>query len=154
QFTERSVPDNAARVVAVTIMDVDNDGVLDLVVCDSQGVIYRYSDKDKTDWTRAEIAKRSPVSETEAAIGFDLKVAELDKKGGLDLVLVSGLPNGLSIQCEPNCNTVWLNNGNGKFDLLQSGIPKTRIYDIADVNNDGRLDLLGFSDSGPYQAIN
>lgn len=155
QFTERPVPDNGARLVAVQIMDVDNDGVLDLVVCDSQGVISRYSDKDKTDWTRAEIAKRpQAVSETEAAIGFDLKVADLDNNGGLDLVMVSGLPSGLYSPCQPNCNNVWLNNGNGKFDLLQNGVPKDRVLDIADVNNDGRLDLLGVSDSGPYQAIN
>jgi hypothetical protein len=50
-----------------------------------------------------------------------------------------------------------LNDGKGKFELLPGSIwPGDRgLFDIADVNNDGRLDLLGISqDFRPTQAIN
>ena len=148
QFTERPVPSADAPAKAVGVMDVDNDGVFDLVVCDSAGRIFRYSDKDKTDWVRAEIAKL-PNAPGEGFI--NLKIADLDNNGGLDLV-VSQLRT-YSSKCEANCNTVWLNAGNGKFDLLQNSLSEGLVFDVADLNNDGKLDLLVLADR-PLQAIN
>lgn len=149
QFTERPVPSADSPANTLAVMDVDNDGVLDLVVCDSAGRILRYSDKDKTDWVRAEIAKL-PSAPGESSINF--KIADLDNNGGLDFV-VSELGGTFSKNCEANCNTVWLNDGNGKFNLLQGDLSEGKVFDVADLNNDGKLDLLVLADR-PLLAIN
>ena len=156
QFSERTVSNGDISVAAINVMDVDNDGVFDLIVVDNSGDIYRFSDNDKTDWVRTQIAKnpnqRSPFAPIEPV---KLKIADLDNNGGLDLIVMSALQVDSNVTCTSNCNLVWLNDGNGKFDPLPGAISDDRILDIADVNNDGRLDLLGLSkDFRPIQEIN
>ena len=153
QFTERAVPSiTPARGETLGVMDVDNDGVFDLVVVQEDGSIIRLSDKDGSNWVRTEIAK-NPIQGT-----VSLKVADLDNNGGLDLVVTSSFPLESSVKCsQKDCTAALLNDGNGKFELLPRSIwPGDRgLFDIADVNNDGRLDLLGISkDLRPTQAIN
>jgi Tfp pilus assembly protein PilF len=139
QFTERSAPINA-RVRAINVLDVNNDGVLDLVVAQDDGTITRLSDKDHgAGWDTADIAKANSGSKP-----LSLCVADLDNNGGLDLVLSRGT------------NTeIWLSDGNGKFTSIKDSLASDRVFDIADVNGDGRLDLLGLTPDGkPRQAIN
>ena len=158
QFTERAVPSGAAQALAINVMDVDTDGVLDLVVVHNDGIITRLSDKDHgSDWVRAEIA-RSPIAPTYPVVPpLNLRVADLDNNGGLDLLLLSRLPASPHTGCRA-CDAgalVWLNNGEGKFSSITEPAWKERVFDVADVNNDGRLDLLGLSlDGKPRQAIN
>ncbi|HEX7330000.1 MAG TPA: FG-GAP-like repeat-containing protein [Pyrinomonadaceae bacterium] len=155
QFTERTLPSGStANANALNVMDVDNDGVLDLLVLHTDGVIARLSDKDHgVDWVRTEIA-RSPDPKSFTVTGpANLKVADLDNNGGLDLVVMSSLPVESSIRCARDCTLVWLNDGNSKFNLLQGDFGE--VFDIADMNNDGRLDLVGISAGGrPIQSIN
>ena len=155
QFTERSVPKISVRAESLNVMDVDNDSVFDLLVVDYDGNIFRLADKDGVDWVRTEISKNPFVPSNEYVRGpVSLKVADLDNNGGLDLVLLSALSLESSVACMSNCNVVWLNDGNGKFDLLQASLPNSRLFDVADVNNDGRLDLLGLDGFTPVQVIN
>ena len=157
QFTERPIPNNDGGAVAINVMDVDNDGVFDLVVVAEDGSILRYSDKDRTDWVRTQIAKipDAPGSPFVQKDPVNLKIADLDNNGGLDLIVMSALQVDSNVTCTSACNVVWLNDGNGKFDLLPGAISDDRVFDIADVNNDGRLDLLGLSkDFRPLQEIN
>jgi hypothetical protein len=49
---------------------------------------------------------------------------------------------------------IWLNDGNGKFTELNNTPPHSYVFDVADLNNDGRLDLLAVSKGQPQQAIN
>ena len=155
QFTERSLPNGASgNANALNVMDVDNDGVLDLLVLQTDGIIARFSDKDHgVDWVRTEIA-RSPDPKSDRFTGpANLKVADLDNNGGLDLVVMSSLPFESSVRCTRDCTLVWLNDGNSKFNLLQGDFGD--VFDVADMNNDGRLDLLGFSPQGQLiQSIN
>ncbi len=136
QFTERSAP-ISSPISAISVLDVDNDGVLDLVLVQNDGSIVRLSDKDHAaGWETAEIAKTTPGANA-------LRVADLDNNGGLDLVLSSSTET-----------LILLNDGNGKFISPKDPVP-ARVFDVADVNNDGRLDLLALSkDGGPEQAIN
>ena len=154
QFFERTIPNRNLYGEALNIMDVDNDGVFDLLLV-KNGVIIRLSDKDGTDWVESEIAKSPAGDGTSAQTEpINLKIADLDNNGALDLIVMSSLPVDSNVTCTSNCNVIWLNDGNGKFDLLQ-GISNDRFFDIADINNDGRLDLLGLSnDFRPRQAIN
>jgi Tfp pilus assembly protein PilF len=136
QFAERSVA--AGSALAINVMDSDDNGVLDLVVAQSDGTIVSIADKDKVGWTVEDLAKTNGDAKPAS-----LRVADLDNNGGLDLIL-SG-----------TTTHVWLNDGNGKFTAINDPVSSERVFDIADVNNDGRLDLLALAaDETPYQAIN
>ena len=135
QFTERSVPIGSS-IRAIGVLDLNNDGVLDLVVVQDDGTITRLSDKDQgAGWETAEVTK-TPISNV-------LHVADLDNNGGLDFVL-----------SESAHALVLLNDGKGKF-IATKDLILVRVFDSADINGDGRLDLLGLSSDGkPQQAIN
>lgn len=132
QFTERSVP-ISAPIRAISVLDLNNDGVLDLALV-QDGAITRLSDKDHgAGWETSEVVKTSDAPSSV------LRVADLDNNGGLDLVLNS---------------LVLLNDGNGNFTATKDQL-SARVFDVADLNNDGRLDLLALSNDGqPLQAIN
>jgi tetratricopeptide (TPR) repeat protein len=133
QFSERAIPINSA--LAINVADVNDDGVLDLLVVEPGGSIKRVSDKDHgAGWDTEEIAKATDTN------AVTLRVADLDNNGGLDLVLGT---------------SVWLSEADGKFTPLSNPVGPDRTFDIADVNNDGRLDLLALSGEGkPLEAIN
>jgi FG-GAP-like repeat/Tetratricopeptide repeat/ASPIC and UnbV len=137
QFTERPVP-ISSPVRAISVMDVNNDGVLDLAVLQNDGRIVRLSDKDHgAGWEAAEIINTNSSPERTT-----LRVADLDNNGGLDLILMPAA-------------RIWLNDGNGKFTELNNTSFPERVFDVADLNNDGRLDLLALTKDGqPQQAIN
>src|ERR1041384_5369399 len=136
QFAERSI--TAGSALAINVMDADDNGVLDLVVAQSDGAIVSISDKDKVGWSVEELARTN--ADTKPA---NLLVADLDNNGGLDLIL-SGATS-----------KVWLSDGNGKFNSINDPVSSDRVFDDADVNNDGRLDLLALgSDGAPHHAIN
>ncbi|HKG59593.1 MAG TPA: FG-GAP-like repeat-containing protein [Pyrinomonadaceae bacterium] len=137
QFTERSAP-ISSPIRAISVLDLNNDGILDVAVLQDDGNIIRLSDKDHgAGWETAEIIKagNAPASSV-------LRVADLDNNGGLDLLLMPAA-------------RIWLNDGNGKFPELNSTSFPEHVFDVADLNNDGRLDLLALSKEGqPQQAIN
>ena len=138
QFSERAIPDY--RALAINVADVNNDGVLDLLVVEP-GSIKRVSDKDHgVSWDSEEIVKAQEVNGKIAS----LRVADLDNNGGLDLMVFSQY-----------AVFVWLSEADGKFTALSAPVGLDHTFDIADINNDGRLDLLGLSAEGkPLEAIN
>ena len=136
QFSKREVPfafdTGPARVISVA--DLNNDGVLDLAIARADGAIVRLSDKDHgAGWDVAEVAKVENISNEPLA----LRIADLDNNGGLDLVVGS---------------SVLLSDENGKFVAAKS--VNENVYDVADVNNDGRLDLLGVFGGSLVEGIN
>ena len=138
QFTARSVP-ISSPIRAISVLDFNNDGVLDLAVVQDDGSITSLSDQDHgAGWQTAEVTKANNITASSV-----LRVADLDNNGGLDLVL-SGSANAL----------ILLSDGNGNFLSPQDQV-SAPVFDVADVNGDGRLDLLLLSDEGrPQQAIN
>jgi hypothetical protein len=136
QFAERSI--NAGSALAINVLDADDNGVLDLVVAQSDGAIVSISDKDKVGWSVKELARTNADAKPAS-----LRVADLDNNGGLE-----SNPLGATTR-------VWLSDGNSKFTSINDPITSARVFDIADINNDGRLDLLALgSDGTPHQAIN
>jgi Tfp pilus assembly protein PilF len=137
QFSKRDVPFafDTGPAVAINVADLNNDGVLDLVIARADGTIVRLSDKDHgVGWETAEVAKVEPP-----APGSTLRIVDVDNNGGLDLLCGS---------------SVLLSDENGKFAPLKNPAGVERIFDAADVNADGRLDLLGVSGERPVEEIN
>jgi hypothetical protein len=142
QFRRRDVPANIGSVITISVADINNDGVLDLLLLQSDGVIYRLSDKaEGQDWETAEVA-RVPGAPDYMEGRFNLSAADLDNNGSIDIKLsVLGPPDRVS---SPPNNLVWLSDSGGNFKPIA---PATgaRAFDVADLGGDGRLDMLGLS---------
>jgi Tfp pilus assembly protein PilF len=151
QFRERSLPTLPA-VKAIAVGDVNDDGVLDLIAVQSDGAIVRLSDKNEGQaWDVATIAN---VSEPAKNLARDVRlhIADLDNNGVADLVLA--FVSGATEQGGSGA-VVWLGNEKGIFTALSQQVSAAQIFDVADINGDGRLDLLGITaDQHAVQAVN
>ncbi len=133
QFTERATPANFPTLRAIAMAEITNDSILDLVTLRSDGKITRLSDKDHgSAWEQQDVT----TSVTRDAI--NILVADVDNNGAMDLLRGSDI-------------TLM-----GEEPLFPPIEPvRVRIFDVADVNGDGKLDLLGLDSAGqPVQAIN
>ena len=131
-FHEREVPADLGRVAALTIGDLDNDGRFDLLVLKSDGALVKLSDLDGGKWTSVAIGNYSGL---DAKQGSRLFLADADNNGDFDIIA----SNGASTR-------VWLGD-NKKFVPLTSAFGLAT-YDVADINGDGRADLLGVDSQG------
>lgn len=140
QFVNRPVPGQFSSMVDIDIADMNGDSVLDLIVVNSQGVISVLSDKNEgRDWEVVEIARAS-LEKNEGR----LLVADLDNNGGFDLTFTS-----------TSGTFVWLSDEEHLVKPLAKSVTDARIFDIADLNGDGRLDLIGLTPaSQPVKALN
>ena len=151
QFKERALPPNVQTVKAIAVADPDNDGTLDLLAVQADGSILRISDKNEGEsWDIAEIA-RAP--NPQSLVGeVRLHVADLDNNGALDLLLSPTISTPGS---NPGGALVWLGDASGKFTLLSQPVSPALIFDAADLNDTGRLDLIGLSPDGQaVEAVN
>jgi FG-GAP-like repeat/Tetratricopeptide repeat/ASPIC and UnbV len=156
QFNERPTPPGMTAVRAINVADVNDDGVLDLLAVQTDGVIMRLSDSNEGQgWDVSQIAALTNPPDSLAG-DVRLRVADLDNNGGLDLLLVS---TNSSTSGTVSGAWLWLSDEKGNFTLLNPADQGSRApgfaFDTADLNGDGRLDLLGLgSDGRPTEAIN
>ena len=145
RFRERSVPQGLGKVAAIAAADLNNDGILDLAVLCGDGTIFSVSDRSEgQDWYIKEIAKWPNVPDNLTAETSRLFAADLDNNGAIDLV-ASG-----SVEAR-----VWLSDVQYVFQPLAAPLTRARVFSVADINADGRLDLLALNDSGePVQLMN
>ena len=146
QFRDRALAASIPAIKAVAVADANNDGVLDFLVVQSDGAIVRISDKNEgQSWDIKEIVRISNLSYLAGEVR--LLVTDLDNNGAFDLVLAPvspGLPGAL----------VWLGDTNGILTALSHPVGSPLVFAVADVNGDGRVDLLGLSADGQaLQAI-
>jgi hypothetical protein len=148
QFKERPVPPDVPTAGAITAADVNSDGVLDLLVASPEGLIIRISDKaEGHSWETADIVRPPAVPHTLRAMR--LWSEDLDNNGGVDLILTSAPGAGESGAL------VWLSDDQGNFKPLPQSVGSSMVFATADLNGDGRLDLLGLSPDGqPEEAVN
>ena len=136
QFSKREVPFafDTGPAVALNVADLNNDGVLDLVIAKADGTIVRLSDKDQgAGWDVGEVAKVEIPGNGPTV----LRIADVDNNGALDLVCGS---------------SILLSDENGKFGAAKN--VAENIFDVADMDGDGRLDLLGLNGQNPVPAKN
>jgi len=148
QYRERPVPQNLGAVIAIAVADINSDGAVDFVLMNRDGKILRLSDKGAgKDWEVAELAQIK-IEPMVGDVGFipvprrhaQLLIADLDNNGSLDIVA--------------DTKNILLSDAQGKFAPIS--LPAdVSVRAISDVNNDGRLDLIGVqSDGKPVQLIN
>lgn len=152
QFRERALPAGLPLVKAIAVADANNDGVLDLLAVQNDGAIIRISDKNEGEsWDTAEIARVPDVAK-DLTGEVRLHVADLDNNGALDLFLA---PTEQVSDTNATGALIWLGDGNGQFVPLLHPTGPALVFDAADFNGDGKLDLLGLSTEGqPIEAIN
>jgi Tfp pilus assembly protein PilF len=145
RFNERSVPEQIGKIAAITAAEMSGDGVMDLVALQADGAVVRLSDKDEgAGWNVAELARWNEPAGNLTSDSSRIFVADLDNNGGLD-VIVSGPVEG----------KVWLIDVGGQLQPLAEPLPRARIFSVADLYGDGKLDLLGLTEAGqPVELIN
>jgi tetratricopeptide (TPR) repeat protein len=134
QFSERALPEKFPTVRAISLAELNDDSLLDLAVVKSDGEIIRLSDKDHgSSWDQEHVMSSRPTDAPH------LQFADLDNNGSLDLLFEAEL-NLRSEQTILRPPT-------------ETGL--AQIFAVADVNGDGRQDLLGLDGDGrPLRAIN
>lgn len=159
QFKERPVP-NLQPVLSITAAEVTGDSTLDLLAVQVDGRFVSISDKGEgTDWEIVEIS-RFGIAPSALQGTVRLRSVDVDNNGCNDLLLmfsnsVLAQGSGTGAQIQPNAFNIWLCDQQGKFNALEIPARLGRGLNVADVNGDGRLDLLGLSDENrPLQAIN
>ena len=135
-FRERAVPDGFPRAVAIAAAEATGDSLMDLVTLAADGAIVRLSYAAERDgWTHAELARSNPgvALDTDTA---GLLVADLDNNAASDFVVAA-----------PHVSTVVLAGPGGTFTALEKTVD-LQATAAADVNGDGRVDLVGLMADG------
>jgi cytochrome c-type biogenesis protein CcmH/NrfG len=148
QFRSRTMPPDMIPVRAMSVADVNNDGILDLVLLQADGTIRRLSNKaESQEWDMSEVA-HVPNAPNFMEGSFALFAADIDNNGSLDLMLsVLGPPDRV---VNPPANLVWLSDQSGNFKPIDSA-KGARGFSLTTIDNNGRLDMLGLSAEG--QAV-
>ncbi len=135
-YRPRELPSDLIDVYAINYADINNDGGIDLLMLKFDGSVIRVSDKGEgKNLEVAEIVKDTwhppgTVVDPLPVDYFSLLVADLDNNGGLDL-----------IRARRGVWDVWLSDSQS---ILRSLVKADgRIFSVADMNGDGRVDLIG-----------
>ena len=134
RFEPRSLPPDLGPLTAIATGDVDDDGAIDLALLGSDGRLLRLTDVNQgRGWAMAEWGEWDRMPGT-APGGAFLQTADMDNNGTLDVVAsVAGRTK------------IWLEQETK--DAVIEG-PQLALTDLADLNGDGRLDLLGIGSDG------
>ena len=127
-------------VIGLALGDLNADGTLDAVTVDTAGEVWRTSWNDGT-WDRERVAEWPTTPQSAAPGALRLLLADLDNNGALDL-LGSGAEG----------TRVWLADERSLLEDISRDAPlAAEIFDVADLDADGRLDLVGVEDGAPVR---
>ena len=145
-FEELALPANLARVKAVTVADVKSDGTLALVALEETGALVALTRTEAGQWEATPLGTAPHLARE-----VRLHAADLDNNGAADLLITAVSPAA----GDPPGAWLWMSSGRQNFTALPEAAGPARVFDVADVDGDGRLDLLGLSTDGQaQQALN
>jgi tetratricopeptide (TPR) repeat protein len=137
QFRERPVPAQFPRVAAITAADITGDGILDVVAVATDGTIARLAQSASgAAFDAATVTKVDPPSDLTPG-GARMFVADLDNNGAGDLVISTR-----------TASRVLLGGAGGIFRPAGGTSVPADLTAAADLDGDGRLELVGRSDGG------
>lgn len=140
-FREPVLPDSVPRGAALAAADLDGRGRFELVVLTPQGAIVRVVPGEGDAWRVADVAKRDAPAEGLIPGSARLLVADFDNNGGLDLAAAGA-----------ETTTVLLRDSRGGYKA-QGGPLAFVAQSSADLDGDGRLDLVGVGQGRAVQAL-
>jgi tetratricopeptide (TPR) repeat protein len=146
--TKRAGLDPSLHAKGCTAGDYDNDGFADMAISNFERVLLLHNEKNGTfkDVAAAAGIKSAGVN--------SLTFIDYDHDGDIDLYGAGGM-----IQCAGPCsgtNTVWRNNGDGTFTVVDIGVKSTVLATGAigtDFNNDRAVDLVIAGGSGDAGSV-
>ncbi|HTA84641.1 MAG TPA: FG-GAP-like repeat-containing protein [Silvibacterium sp.] len=145
RFSEMPAPPVLGQVKAITAADASHNGILDLLALQANGAILRLAvNSDGQSWERGEVAS-VPDAANFLAGDVRLRAADLDNNGAIDLLLGRVTPPA---DGKSSGALVWLGDDKGTFVATGNAVGPAMVFDAADLNADGRLDLLGLSADG------
>jgi Tfp pilus assembly protein PilF len=141
RFRERPLPSRTGAIKAIAAADVDNDGTLDVVALADDGSVLRVSAASASSgWQVSEIAR---IAAAAAAGDVRLHAADIDNNGAIDLIVARVSP----LQGDSGA-FVLLGDDRGHYTPIDRPVGSAAILAVADIDGDGKLDLLGLSQDG------
>ena len=141
-FQELAPPGVLPAVKAVTVADVGGAGTLALVAVEDTGALVAITRSESSGWNITPLGNAPRLARE-----VRLYAADLDNNGAMDLLLA---PVALDPRDSPAA-VVWLGQGGQKFTMLPQPSAPARVLGLADLNGDGRVDLLGLAPDGQAQ---
>ena len=136
RFREVPVPGEFPRVVAIAAADITGDGIMDVIGIAADGTLARLSQPAGRSQLEAAGLLRIDPPPGMTAGNSKLLIADLDNNGASDLVISA-----------PSASQVLLGAANAAFRALPA-IPYGGLTSAADLDGDGRLELVGRADDG------
>lgn len=130
-------PQNLTGIRAVVSADLDRDGIADFAALDRSGRLFTVSDAFASTELAAGIAGAALSSESADPIA--MFAADFDNNGGLDLIVAAA---GIYLSDEKNAFRETVREPFGER------------LSVMDINDDGRLDMVGLRDGVVVQFIN
>jgi Tfp pilus assembly protein PilF len=143
KFTEVAGPPQLGNIAAIAAADTRHSGSLDLLAVTTTGAIDRLVNENGS-WTTLMLAQ-VPGSDKNLSGSVRLMTADLDNNGAVDLILATQGSGAL----------VLLGERDGTYEQMNRPAEPARVFAAVDVDNTGRLDLLGLDAEGhPEKAVN
>lgn len=139
-MSEPQIPQLTA--CALTIADLDHNGQLDIILLQPNGNFQQLTfDRYTRGWQTQPLSARLPALSEEACRQAHLFTADLDNNGAQDL-----------IASVPFQTWIWLTNAQGHLRREPLTLP-LQAFDAADLDNDGRLDLVARQADGTPASL-
>jgi hypothetical protein len=131
-----------AAVRAINFGDLFGTGGMGIIALEQSGAIRSFVFEGVPQkWAVQDIASWQGVPSTGTEANAKIQLGDLDNNGAIDVVASVGGRSG-----------IWLNQGAGKFVTL-SDVSELSVTDLADMNADGMLDLVGLTADGAATAL-